>query len=251
MLMRPTTPTGKTLNQLPGKGGRSQRKRSLSRRAGYWFGAHVIHLSLRILWATYRIEVVHEEESEPRIETQRPVVLCFWHEQLVCGGWFARHGIFKKGVPCGTLISPSVDGDMGAYAVQLLGGNVVRGSGTRSGVRALRGLISLVKDLGSSVMLVVDGPRGPARKLKPGAIALSRMTGAPILPLAFASKRPLFLTSWDRTRIPKPFSRVTVLVGPAIHVPTELADDRIETERLALEAELNRLTDSAAERAQA
>ena len=241
-----SAPSGETLNRLPQGRSPSQRKRTWLRRLGYWLGAHVLHLSLRFLWLSYRIEVVRED-SNNEVEGERPAVLCFWHEHLVCGSWFTWKHVFRRGVPCAALISPSVDGDVVAHTIHIFGGNVVRGSATRSGMQALRTMISTVRELSSSIMLVVDGPRGPARKLKPGAIALASATGAPIVPLSFASQSEWRIGSWDRTRIPRPFSRVRVLVGRPIEVPRELSADETEAERLRVEETLNRLTDSASE----
>ena len=61
---------------------------------------------------------------------------------------------------------------------------VIRGSTTRGGSTALLGLIR--RTGGTHVVLTPDGPVGPRRRLKPGAVALAGMTGMPIVPIGVA-----------------------------------------------------------------
>jgi lysophospholipid acyltransferase (LPLAT)-like uncharacterized protein len=73
--------------------------------------------------------------------------------------------------------------------------------------------------------LTVDGPKGPARVVQPGAVRLARLTGAWILPISFSSSWPLFFRSWDRYLVPKPFSRNFVSYGEPFPVGPEITDE--------------------------
>jgi lysophospholipid acyltransferase (LPLAT)-like uncharacterized protein len=146
----------------------------------------------------------------------------------------------SRGLTVGWLISPSVDGELGAMMVRRLGGAVIRGSSTHTGARALRDYYeALVKDNVSPV-ITPDGPRGPRFKFKPGAILLSQMSGRPILPIAYAASRA-WLVKWDKFVIPVPFSRVVIAIGPGRYVPR--VTDAAGMERLQgeMEVELKRL----------
>jgi len=67
---------------------------------------------------------------------------------------------------------------------------------------------------GYFAVINVDGPRGPFKHVKPGAVELARRCGVPILPVVARSRRELTLKrSWDSFRIPLPFSRVAVIYG--------------------------------------
>ena len=46
------------------------------------------------------------------------------------------------------------------------------------------------------------------------------------------------LKSWDRFRLPKPFSRVRVIFDEALAVPSGLSEDEFETWRARIEANL-------------
>ncbi len=100
--------------------------------------------------------------------------------------------------------------------VQLFGGQTVRGSSTREGIRALKGIITLKKQ-GYRPNMAVDGPKGPVYKVKPGVFQISRLTDLPIIPLSFhASKTYLFKKSWNQTRLPLPFSKITIQWGTCL-----------------------------------
>jgi lysophospholipid acyltransferase (LPLAT)-like uncharacterized protein len=140
----------------------------------------------------------------------------------------------------GWLISPSVDGELGAMMVRRLGGAVIRGSSTHTGARALRDYYEvLVKD-GVSPIITPDGPKGPRFKFKLGAILLGQMSGRPILPMAYAVSRA-WLVKWDKFVIPVPFSRVVIAIGPPRYIPRATAAPGIEALQAEMEQELKRL----------
>lgn len=88
-----------------------------------------------------------------------------------------------------------------------------RGSSTRGGVRALKGLIDLARK-GYMPSFAVDGPKGPLHKVKPGVIALSKELGIPIVPVAMVCSRSYcFKKSWNKAVLPLPFARVVIYFG--------------------------------------
>ena len=76
-----------------------------------------------------------------------------------------------------------------------------------------------------SIVVAADGPRGPLHEFKPGALLISRMTGAPIVPIAYAAENYINWNAWDRFIIPLPFTRVTIAIGKPFQPPE---DTRIE-----------------------
>ncbi|HMF51081.1 MAG TPA: DUF374 domain-containing protein, partial [Candidatus Saccharimonadales bacterium] len=97
-------------------------------------------------------------------------------------------------------------------------------STTRGGSEALRQMVRQVRG-GHNVALTVDGPRGPARVVQAGVVRLAQMTKAWILPISFSSSSPLFLASWDRQLVPKPFSRNVLAYGEPFAIPSDMPDD--------------------------
>ena len=117
----------------------------------------------------------------------------------------------------------------------------VRGSSTRGGGEALRRLARALRE-GGEVVVVPDGPTGPREVLKAGVIALARLTGAPIVPMAVGASREWRLRSWDEFRIPKPFARCVVRFGEPIRVPADADRAAVEAARKEVEAALRGLT---------
>ncbi len=139
-------------------------------------------------------------------------LMTLWHETLLMGMWFHR------GMNVHVLISQSRDGELIAGVTRRFGYIPERGSSTRGGVLGARGMVSALKG-GERGAITPDGPRGPRRKLHEGVLAIAKLSGRPILPVAFCAQRCWRVGSWDRFIIPKPFSRAVFVYGEPIGVP--------------------------------
>src|SRR4051812_25003662 len=143
---------------------------------------------------------------------QRPFIVAAWHNRIfVLPMTWER---FQCGRPMAVLTSASRDGGLVAAVVGHFGIESVRGSSSRRGGVALRELHSRL-DEGSDVLITPDGPRGPVYNPGPGIIFLAAQTGLPLLLVHVHYERYWKLKSWDRFRIPRPFSRVTVTLRAA------------------------------------
>ena len=138
------------------------------------------------------------------------------------------------------MVSASRDGEYIAKLAQQFGFTAARGSRNNKGVEGLKQLFRAIRD-GNNCAIVADGSQGPPLVAQPGAILLAARTGAPIIPMLWSAKSYLTVRSWDRTVIPKPFSRIDFYYGEAIHVPADVKADGIEAYRLLLEERLNGL----------
>jgi hypothetical protein len=69
---------------------------------------------------------------------------------------------------------------------------------------------------------------------------LAGATGEPILPFHIETDRHWNLSSWDRTQIPKPFSRAAIAFGPPLEVASS-SEETVEAMRKALESVLQAL----------
>ena len=90
------------------------------------------------------------------------------------------------GRPATILISQHRDGEYITRIAERLGFAVERGSATRGGARAFRQLVHALKE-GRNVVVTPDGPKGPPRRVKSGVVELSRLSGMPIVPVAFGA----------------------------------------------------------------
>ncbi|MEL7061849.1 MAG: lysophospholipid acyltransferase family protein [Acidobacteriota bacterium] len=203
---------------------------------------HLLRWLLLALGATWRVRVVEGEATLREVVTaRRPVLLSFWHEGTVAAAHLLYRRMHRAGFPITLLASQSRDGELVTRVAAAWRVETVRGSSTRGGLAAMRSLHRSIARRGSSPILIPDGPKGPARVAKPGALVLSQASSAPILPFGFAADRAWRLRSWDRLLVPKPFARVAVAVGAPRQVAASIRGAALERERLALETELEAL----------
>jgi lysophospholipid acyltransferase (LPLAT)-like uncharacterized protein len=155
--------------------------------------------------------------------SSKRVVYSFWHRDILTLGYFAR----DEGIR--VLISEHRDGELIARIVQKMGYTVFRGSTTRGGVVALRAMDRIRYDPSRCDMAITpDGPKGPAKKLQQGVIFAASRTGFPVVPIGVAVDRCWEMNSWDRFRVPKPFSHCFVFYGTEIDIPEGLNEADIE-----------------------
>lgn len=190
------------------------------------------------LWTiTARKTVIGEDRYKELRRQKKPVVLLIWHSRLLVVPYLFRN----RGIMA--LISPSEDGEILARIVEGWG-KVLRGSSSHSIVKAW-GVMRKELDEGGEVIIVPDGPRGPNRKMKLGALKLSQQSGAYIVPFTFAASRKKTLNSWDRFMIFYPFTRVVALFGEPVLVDPKLRGEDLERERQRIEQILTKLDDEA------
>jgi lysophospholipid acyltransferase (LPLAT)-like uncharacterized protein len=162
------------------------------------------------MWTfTWTLEC-HEDESVSRAKADaKPLIFAHWHGHELC------IVPLVTSYKIATMTSTSKDGQLIDFVIRRLGGATSRGSSTRGGVGALKGLVRLMGQ-GYRASMAVDGPKGPLHKVKPGVFELSRLAEAQIVPVGVAcSNAIVFKKSWNKALLPKPFTRVVVTFGPA------------------------------------
>ena len=180
--------------------------------------------------------------------TDDQVVLAFWHEfNLSC---FAvavarrrhlRHASFStrgfRGVVITNLLRRS-GADVRVLALPE--------EGDRSGARDFTLRLARLSRGGYSLVVTPDGPFGPPRVAKPGALIVARESGLPIQPWAVSVRPALRLTRrWDRQLVPLPFSQIRVSAGEPLTIgPRERLGARVPD----LQRAMDEVTDEAERR---
>lgn len=198
----------------------------------------ILALLIRMWFSTCRV-LVHDPQNflDPHI-TGKPVIASFWHYSLLYFFYFMR------GYRVTAMVSSSRDGEYIAGLARHFGFSTARGSRNNKGMEGLKALFRAIRK-GDSCALVADGSQGPPRIAQPGAILLASRSGAPILPMLWVADRYYTVRSWDKTVIPKPFSRIDYYYGEPITVPAELKAEGLEEYRMLLEQRLNALYEKA------
>jgi lysophospholipid acyltransferase (LPLAT)-like uncharacterized protein len=149
-------------------------------------------------------------------------VLAFFH-----GTQLMLHAIGMRRRTC-VMVSHSRDGELQAAALGHLGFDVVRGSSSRGGARALASMVHKLRQPQTDAVFAVDGPRGPYGVVKRGALVAARTAGACVIPAGAAARRALVLDrAWDRFVLPSPFTRVEIVLGPPVTLGAD-AERRLE-----------------------
>jgi lysophospholipid acyltransferase (LPLAT)-like uncharacterized protein len=219
---------------------RSGRRMTAARRLLYALAVPVGLAIIRTWWASCRIvKVEGAEHLQAALQKSPSLVPCYWHQHQ---GFCAKYLLDQRGrgLAVGWLISPSVDGEIGAMLVARVGGRVIRGSSSHTGARALRDYYLALVQENVCPVITPDGPRGPRFKFKPGAILLAQMSGRPMLPMAYAASRAS-LIKWDKFVLPWPGSRIVIAIGPPRYVPRVVDAAQIVRLQGEMEAELLRL----------
>jgi lysophospholipid acyltransferase (LPLAT)-like uncharacterized protein len=177
----------------------------------------LLGLVARAWLATLRIDFRLAPEAEAALADPRPWILAFWHgRQLPLLGW-------KRRRRTAVLVSLSADGTMQARALALLGLEVLRGSSSRGGSRAMMRLVRLLRRGDRDAAFAIDGPRGPLGIAKPGVHFAARSIGALVVPMGAAARHAVvFRRAWDQFLLPWPGSAVTVTIGPPLEPTAEL-----------------------------
>ena len=226
---------------------RTGRRLTPARLMLYRIGAPIAYAIVRGWWAMTRVvAVLGADRLQQAIAQHGAVIPVYWHgQQLVPMKYLLGHHV--PGLKPGFLVSPSVDGEVPAMFVERSGAHAVRGSSSATGARALRDYYEAITRDGVSLVITPDGPKGPEREFKPGAIMLSQLTGRPILPMAFAARHAFRFPTWDRFILPVPFGGTALAIGEPQIVPKRLEANGLADWQARLKIELDSLHAAAGE----
>lgn len=160
------------------------------------------------------------------------VIYAFWHGRqflLVYTHRFENVHI---------MTSLSKDGELQTAILSKFGYRLIRGSSSRRAAEATLEMMKRIES-GYDVAFAVDGPRGPAFKVKPGIVFLAQKTNRVIIPVSTSAKRRKIFSNWDRYLLPFPFNYAVVVYGKPIVVTSE---DDISHKCQEIEHELIRIT---------
>ncbi len=190
-----------------------------------------VHKYAHAAYLIYRFQEFFTNIVEVNNPKLYPCVYAMWHAHQCC-----VHGIQDKG-NLNILISRSKDGDIVAYICEKWGFRVIRGStGKKGASTALMQMISELKEK-RCCAIMVDGPSGPPKIVKEGAIKAAKLGGAPIVPVYWYSEDPTWLkfNSWDNFRMPFLSCKLLNLYGEPIYINPDNTPEQDEECRLKLQ----------------
>ena len=196
---------------------------------------------IRIIGSTIKFEVEGWENWEAASSNGHIPIYAFWHNRIFLSIYFWQR---RRIV---VMTSRSFDGEYIARFIQRFGFGAARGSSTRGATGAFIEMVRLMR-AGCPTAFTIDGPKGPRYVAKMGAVLLAKKTGHPILPFTIAARNFWEVKStWDRTQLPKPFTRARVLIAPPIFVAPDADDEILNAKRDEVQSALDELEQRAAQ----
>ena len=195
-------------------------------------GQYVISIAASVLCKTLRVNVTSSETLEQQSKENKNFIFAFWHGTMLLPWYLNRN----KNIAA--LTSKSKDGDLLARLLKSWDYQVIRGSSSSGGDIALGIMIDYAKNKNS---ITPDGPRGPAKKLKAGAVVTAKRSGLPLVLIGIGYKKKKVLRNWDSFQIPTLFSKVNAVYSEPIYVDKNLDYDGTSEMINICETKLNEL----------
>ena len=157
---------------------------------------------LGALLATLWVKSLRIKLTRP--ENFAPGILGIWHRDLLASCAAFKHwGVHA-------FISESNDGELFAAIAQNLGYTVTRGSDTHGSLNVRHVLKALRQ--GNFAGMALDGPHGPAEKVKPGSKWLSEQSGRPLWFVSVHYGPHVTLKTWDKFVLPLPLTSIDIQI---------------------------------------
>jgi len=170
--------------------------------------SHIISFILKIIFNviffTCKWEIMNDDLLKKN--KNKPLLICIWHSRLI---FFSRFFKYIK-YPVWGISSTHKDSEILARVLKSWGINLIKGSSTRGWINVIKQMSKLFKKENATIIVTVDGPKGPRKVAKEGSIKLAKKHNVPIVAASAISSSYWELPSWDQTKIPKPFSTIYV-----------------------------------------
>ncbi len=196
----------------------------------------ILGLIIKLWRKSLRFEIC---DPSNMYNSEKPFVLTFWHNKLLFMALSLSSTTVDK---LFAMVSPSRDGEYISKLLAEFRVKTVRGSTSKRAAGALIEAIKLSRS-GNNIALTPDGPRGPLYTVHPGAIIIASKTGVPIVPVSINFSSFWTLKSWDKFQIPKPFCKLTMVIGEPIIIPKKLNEDEMEKYQSILKERLMEISE--------
>ncbi len=202
---------------------------------------------MKLVYISSKKIFVNREIVLELLKNKVPLIITFWHNRLMMVPFATKEP--KKlfpGYNFMTLASRHGDGHFVGRVMEKFGLVSIYGS-SQEGRKSSRGidLVSLRKIFdglkkGYSIGITPDGPRGPNQKINGDIVNMARISGAGILVMSYSSSRFKELRSWDKFKIPLPFSTLCFYFDEKpFYVDKKANEQEMEKIKMEIEARMN------------
>ncbi len=208
---------------------------------------------MRLVYFSCRKVFINPEILIDSAKNKTPLICVCWHNRLMM-----MHFVTNKpkkiyhDYTFMILASRHGDGKFVGRIMEKFGLISIYGS-SKDGRKSSRGIdIGSFKKIftglkkGYSLGITPDGPRGPNQKINGEIVNIARLSGAGILVTSNACSRFKQLNTWDKFKIPLPFSKLCFYFDDApFYVARDLKSDELENIKTAVEERMDFIQDAA------
>lgn len=189
----------------------------------YRLGGNLLYTLSQLTRRTGRYHITGFEHVEAAKQAGQPLILAAWHGMtMMLAGFFLGHYNLHNLV---LILPDDWRGETLTHWAKRLGVTPfpmnLHGDATMSAARKLAELVKLVKK-GHDCYITPDGPDGPAYHIKPGVAYIAQKSQAIILPVGAYTRTGYRLNRWDQYVVPRPFSRIAIVIGRPIAAPPKV-----------------------------
>jgi hypothetical protein len=167
----------------------------------------ILTLLFKLLYGSCRWKVIGFQHVENLINKNSSFIIAYWH-----GNMFIPYFKLAK-YHFHILAGFHRDAELGVSIGKKLGWKFLRGSSSQKGSAVFEQIVELLSKPHNVFAITPDGPKGPAKIPKPGAVRAAQKTGIPIIPAAGRSHRSWSFKNWDTFYVTKPFARIELKFG--------------------------------------
>ncbi len=186
-------------------------EKRLKNRFLVWLGERIGPPMLKFLYNTNKWKVYGDQHIKQELASGKSIIIASWHGTLLT----VFMGLANKNY-FGMAGNHHPEAEIISRVGKKLGWTVIRGSSTDGGKKAYEEMIKSLNKPGTVFAITPDGPQGPAKIPKAGAIRAAQKTGAIIIPAAGQSTKYWSFKNWDTFYLAKPFGKIVQLFGEPI-----------------------------------
>lgn len=168
--------------------------------------------------------------DEKELDKENGLLFAMWHNRLAYGMY-----IFDNYKNVFGLTSPHSDGKILSKLILMMNYKIIEGSTNKNSTLAVKEIIKHLTN-GNKIVVTPDGPRGPVYKNGSVITKIANKYNKKIIPISCHASKYFQLNSWDKMMLPKPFSKIIVLIDNPLNL-----SGNDENDRLSLEKKLNEL----------
>lgn len=171
----------------------------------------ILTLLMKFLYGSCHWKVIGFEHIDNLLNKTDSFILAYWH-----GNMFIPYFKLAK-YRFHILAGLHKDAELGVLIGERLGWRFLRGSSSQNGSEVFQQIVDFLSKPGNILAITPDGPKGPAKIPKPGAVRAAQKTGVPIIPVAGCSNQSWGFTNWDTFHITRPFTRIELKFGEPLY----------------------------------